>query len=553
MRRSRLLIVVFLAGAFAQAAQALMGRAMLAAFQGNELDLGLFYAFWLLGIAAGSLGAARGAGRLRRPAAAFSAAAVFLPAAAAFGVLLLALCRRFIGIPPSQPVPLGATAFWGLLATAPMGLGVGAMFSLACAALHSNEDAADAYGWDALGGLAGGALSVLALSEGLPSWRFLGLMAGALGASIAALPSEDAGRGGRSVGAGWALAALALLSPLGLRLQARVDALRFRSLLPGLELVESFETPYQSVDIALLGGQTSVVSDGKVAASFPESSAPAAEAALLWAEHPEARRFLLIEGVSRGLAAELLKYPVEAVDTLEPDGEAFTRIRPRLPAPWRQALDDPRVRVLTEDPRLFLNKAPEGAYDVIAALVPDPSTARLNRLFTREFYTRCRAALSQGGVLVARAAPSANYMGRELRLYDASIYRTLRDVFGDVRAAPGDSTLFFASDGGGLSLDTVVLAKRYGSVRPAGGLPREALLALWSSERAAALDAELKKGAPEANTDLKPVAYYFNTALWARLSGSGGLGALEAVRLAGARLFLMPILVFLLLRLGYAL
>ncbi|MEE8425550.1 MAG: 4Fe-4S binding protein [Elusimicrobiota bacterium] len=556
--RLRILLVFFLAGAFSQVVQALMGREMLVVFYGNEIGLGLFYSFWLFWIALGSWAAGRLAARLKRPLSLFSVLLALLPAASAGSILLLRVCRRFIDVSPAQFVPLDQLALWSFIVSMPVGVLVGAVFPLVCRGLGKERDVPDAYIFDALGGLAGGVLFTFLFVDLLSVWQTLGALSAALGLSLLAMPREGMGGGRltRVLGGGWALAGLLLLlPPIGGRFSAWADGLRWRSILPALELVESFDTPYQNIAIARLGSQTSIVADGKVTASFPEKLMPAFKAAFLYAQHPKARRVLLVGGAASGLIPELLRYPVERIDCVEQDREAFERIRARMPESWRKAFEDSRVRIHFADPRVFFNRFSGERYDLITAFVPDPATAQLNRLFTVEFYGRVRAALSEGGVFATEVTSASNYLGREVKSYNASVYRTLSTVFADVRATPGDSNIFFASSAKGrLSLDPAVLGRRYSRVRVRGrSIPPQAFLSVLPKERVSFVERSLREQGGELNTDLRPVTYYLNMLLWGRFSGSEWVSSLELIRRVGERFFLIPLAIFILFRLGYGL
>ena len=62
------------------------------------------------------------------------------------------------------------------------------------------------------------------------------------------------------------------------------------------------------------------------------------------------------------------------------------------------ALDDPRVRVVTNDGRNFVDGA-DGFFDVITSEPPNIWVAGVSGLFTQEFYRSAAARLSAGGIL----------------------------------------------------------------------------------------------------------------------------------------------------------
>ena len=154
------------------------------------------------------------------------------------------------------------------------------------------------------------------------------------------------------------------------------------------------------------------------------------DAAYFLAQAEGARRVLLVGGVASGLAAELLRYPLERLVIVQPDAEAFARVRPHLPPETRAALADPRLELRFEDGRRYANTLTgTEAFDLVLVLAGDPSTAHNNRYYTADFYAAVRRGMTPGGVLCTTVGGASNYLGREVRGYGASVLRTLGDAF----------------------------------------------------------------------------------------------------------------------------
>ncbi|MFC1680037.1 spermidine synthase, partial [Elusimicrobiota bacterium] len=560
MSRFRLLSLFFLAGAFSQVVQAIMGREMLVVFYGNEICLGVFFASWLFWIALGAWGSGRLSERLKRPETLLWSLLALLPVAAGGGIMLLRVCRRFMDVSAGQLVSFDQLAIWGLVVTLPVGMIVGAVFPLACRTLGREREVSSVYIWDALGGLAGGALFTFLLVDKLPLWRILGLLNAALGIMLlpASIVKGDRLMTRRVIGGAWAtLGLFLLLTPLGRMTSDRADRIRWASLLPDLDLVESFDTPYQNVAIARHGAQTSVVADGRVVSSFPEEVVPAMEAALLYAQNPRAKRILLVEGATVGLLPEFLKYPAESIVDIESDSKAFRRISSYLPRDWQEALTNKRIIIKFDDPRRALSRSEHQRhrFDLVVCLIQDPSTAQINRLYTKEFFLQVRGLLAPGGVFVANLTSAENYLGAVVGSYNASVYATMAEVFEDVRVTPGDINYLLASNAKGvLTLDYRELARRYRGVEVRGrSFDPDAFSSLVPRDRVKFIEQTLRKANGELNTDLRPVTYYLNMLLWGSFSGSEWVGALDLVRRAGEWIILFPLLMFVLARMGYGL
>ncbi|GHI06105.1 spermidine synthase [Streptomyces cellostaticus] len=120
---------------------------------------------------------------------------------------------------------------------------------------------------------------------------------------------------------------------------------------------------------------------------------------------------VLILGGGDGLAArEVLRYGgVRGVDVVELDGGllALARRDPGLSALNGHAYDDPRVHPTTADALTWLRGAPEAAYDVVIADLPDPGITASTKLYSQEFYGLARRVLAPGGRLVVHAGPVA--------------------------------------------------------------------------------------------------------------------------------------------------
>jgi spermidine synthase len=262
---------------------------------------------------------------------------------------------------------------------------------------------------------------------------------------------------------------------------------------------------------------------------------------------------LLIGGGAGGMMGELLRYPLSRLQYVELDPALIRIMEPRLESPERAALRDPRVRVSYGDGRRFVKEVRE-RFDMVIVNTPDPSTAMLNRFYTRQFYEEVRAILAPGGVLATRLSAPADYYGEDVGSYAASVYRTLRSVFPYLVVAPGEENYFFASPAPDIVTSDIDTLRERWLHR---GIPTERFtphhfLIWWLPERVAFTQnaLEARSNAP-LNTDFKPVTYYFNLILWARFSGSRIAGFLRVLERVGLRWYLLPIACVLLARLVY--
>jgi len=551
----RIFLVLLVLGAFSQVVQAVLIREGLVVFYGNEISLGAFYGSWLFWLAAGSLAVIRLRERrwVRAPLGSLWLLLTMLPLVLILQVLALRSVRLLLDVSASEFVPLGQLFLSLFLVTAPIGLALGLTFPLGCRALRDATGRGSAVGLvsrlyvaDALGALAGGVLFTFVLIQWLGLVQTLGLVTLALAVTAWSLVPRSRWRA--LVALPLAVAALGLaVSPVAPRLEHALELLRFANLQPGLELLDSVETRYGHVAVARLGEQLSIVGDGQVRESFPLPRETLQQAAYFASQAMGAERVLLFGGLAGGLPAELLRYPVEQVDLVEEDARALERIRPFLPPETRTALKDPRLRLVLQDGRRYLNRLPEGVrYDLVLTLQAAPSSAASNRYFTRDFYAQVRDHLTLDGIFCTQVSAASNYLGQAVGGYAGSVYHTLGSIFPQVALVPGDPQVFCASLAEGrLTEDPAELERRYQAIPLAEhGLPAGAFQNLLRAQEIAYAQERLAQSPPELNTDQRPVTYYLNMVLWGKFSGSALVDWLGRLRGLGPWPYLLPPLLF---------
>jgi len=232
-------------------------------------------------------------------------------------------------------------------------------------------------------------------------------------------------------------------------------------------------------------------------------------------EHPNPKKILLIGGGSSGKLRQVLKHPVERVDYVELDPLVIDLVRKHLPK--NEALDDPRVQLITDmDGRLFVKRTSK-KYDVVIMNLPEPHTAQLNRFYTREFYQQVKNMLTDCGILSFSLHSNPNYISQEQCAFYLSLKRTLEEVFEEVKITPGETNYFFASKAKGmLTLDWAILMQRLKDRNIGSKYMREYyLFSELSDERIDFFQKRLRLSKTSAvNTDFHPIAYYYDMVLW---------------------------------------
>ncbi len=216
-------------------------------------------------------------------------------------------------------------------------------------------------------------------------------------------------------------------------------------------VVYEVTTPYHTVTVGDIGArrylrfehnrQSSMYLDDPFSTDFEYPSYFHIAIALA----PEANRTLAI-GLGGGTVVKRMwrDYPDMRIDAVEVDAEVVGIARRFFALP-----DDPRIRVVVDDGRRFL-EAPGGVYDIVIVDAFDDDRVPLP-LTTEEFLRATRARMSEGGVIVYNAIGSLS--GRYSRPF-RSLYRTLSNAWRHVWVfrvdegveAEGSNLIVLASD-----------------------------------------------------------------------------------------------------------
>lgn len=391
---------------------------------------------FLAGIGLGSLVMSRFIDRIRNLYAATAClhAAVALCGVAVFRSAGL-FSRAYLGIfqwqdgyNPFQLTVCLLILFIVLLAA--LALGAGFPLVLRIATRDSGADrgkaraaaAGQAFFANTLGGVVGALLAELVV---MPAWGFSGLMAVtvalyavAAGVFLALSPRTEAGGSRRWVPAAAVtalLAAAVALSPAVLPFAAPFHALYYHGLHAGnwqrysaevrtMRMMDESQGLYGQVAVVSQGANLLLKDNGKTDASMAlldnRTQLMLGHLPLLF--HPNPRRVLNIGLGGGGTLRALIHHaePREIV-VVELDPMVVRMARKHFAVFNDHALDDPRVRVVTNDGRNFMDSGTglAGRFDVITSEPPNLWVAGASGLFTQEFYRAAANRLAEGGIL----------------------------------------------------------------------------------------------------------------------------------------------------------
>ncbi|HAK97230.1 MAG TPA: hypothetical protein DCM87_20130 [Planctomycetes bacterium] len=522
-------LAAFAAGAAALWAQVIAVRAGLAAFGGNELVLALLFGWWLFAVGSGAL--AGGAVLRRVPAEKLLCAALLLFAGVVFWEYAASRgLRGVIGLPAGECPQLGQVAAGLALITVPVSGLVGFLFPLLAAARREGgAGAGEVYGIEAAGSLTAACLGTYVfLANGREDLLAFGAVAGLL------LAAAVFARGRAAAACTGLLFLWVCIGGFNLRCLAEWgDALRWRGLLGAFLLERSADTPYGNLAVLGRAGQRQVYFDGQLAFAFPDPLTDETETHIAASQAFDPKRIVLIGG-SPGMVRELLKYAPSALHVVPFDPALPDVIAPFLDPEEKDALASPVVHVHAADPRGFFRTLPERSIDLILLAAPEPSSAALNRFYTREFFEEIARVRAFAGVL-ALGIEAGIHLEEDTVAYAAACLATLRAVFPEVVVAAGGRLRFFASSGSRVpTRDVDLLAHRFRSSGIATRFFRDAFFAAddaFRPEMLARTDARLARGlaaaAPER--DARPTLFLRHLIVAARKAGSALAELFKAV------------------------
>ncbi len=268
--------------------------------------------------------------------------------------------------------------------------------------------------WNTLGAVLGAFLGEFFL---LPRWGFEGLLFAtlaiyALGTAVFLALSNREGRLRPMVISAVLLAVAFVLSPLVVPFEPPVHAAyyhglrmktysNFRAAVDQMKVIDRRQGFYGQVDVVETGGYRLLKHNGKTDAS---TSVADNQTQILLGHlplffHRDPKTVLAI-GLGGGATLRaLVHHPDLSEITMVEIDPLVTETARRFFGEFNGgALEDPRVRVVTNDGRNYVDSSKK-KYDVITSEPPNIWVAGVSGLFTQEFYRSAQAHLNPGGIL----------------------------------------------------------------------------------------------------------------------------------------------------------
>ncbi len=523
-----ILFSAFVAGLTAMAAQIILIREFLIVFSGDELSIGLVLSSWLAGGAVGSLLLRNLAERIKLKIPALWLCQALLSLYLPLSIFLVRSIRVILAANTGEILPFYILMMSSLILLLPICATLGFIFPLLCRIYR--EDAGNAsggiakvYALESLGSMLGGLIAGFLLVRLMNSFQaaavlsLLNILSGLLLIHFFH----------RKRMAFYCVNLFLLIGVSFLFLTGswrKLDNYSTQRQWKGYELLETKNTIYENLSVFKRGkGQVSFFGNGVRLYTIPDKQFSEEAVNFCLLEHKSPEDILLIGGGFAGLLADILKHPVKNVVYLELDSQLLSMAERFLPEQYCTSLKDKRVNIINVDARFFIKDSTR-KYDCIILNVGEPYNALINRFYTYDFFNQLKQNLKAGGIFSFGVSASESYINPELTDYLRSLFLTLKSVFPEVKAIPGETIYFLASNTkDALTYDYNVLMQRAKERLLKLEYVREYYLSSRMSEdKINHLEGLLnKKSNVMINFDFRPSSYYYGIISWSsRFSNS---------------------------------
>jgi len=512
----------FVLGATSIGSQIVILRELFGTFCGNELSVAVTLGGWFFLIGAGSLFLGRFADKIKNDTRYFSYLLISLSIGIPLAISLCRFVRQALGLSPGEIADLVIVIGPSLAALCVFCLPYGFLFALGCKIYgrvsESGEDAAGkAFFFESAGAAVGGTVISLILLNRTGPYQIAWFLS-ALNLACAFIAGRTLSPQKETKAARLA-AVLAVLGVCAWALGAfdKTDLLSKRAAWRPFRVIKSESSIYSDITATSHGSQINFYSNGLLIFSFPDRLSAEETVHYAMLSHPETKKILLIGGGLNGAVGEILKYNPEAVDYVELDPILIEMAKEVIGKDIKNQLSAPVLRVIKGDGRFYI-KTSEELYDVIIISAPDPHTARINRLYTVEFFREAAKRLEQDGILSISCAASENYIGPEMAEYLNSIHKTLTEAGYSAGIVPGETIRFLARKTGRAPR---ISAAFFREKLKEKGVDNYFVNGRYLDSKLSAERREYAKKAitgargASVNSDFRPISYYYNSVLWA--------------------------------------
>jgi len=417
------------------ATQIVVLRELLSIFYGNELIIGIILTNWMLLTGLGAYWGKK-SDKIRNSNS-FLIIFFTLISILPFILIFLAYYLRSIVFVYGTMVNIFEIFYSSFLLLLPFCILTGFLFTLlthVVSNLKKENYISRVYSWESTGSIIGGILFNLVLFWFLNTFNTLMVLGIINLSAILFILFMQKKR--------WlfGMVTIILLGFISINITTNFDKLTRKYLYKNQDIQYFKSTPYGNITVAEQEGQINFYENNLLLFSSqqPVKSEETVHFPLTQVDNPE--KILLLSGGMAGVVEEIKKYKPEQIDYVEINPWLIKAEKKFLPSENLKNL-----KIINKDARYYIEHT-EKKYDAVIINLPEPSTAQINRFYTREFYAALKNRLHKNAVISFNLSGSSNYLSEETRDLYSSVYNTLKETFKNIIIVPGNTNFFLASD-----------------------------------------------------------------------------------------------------------
>ncbi|MCS7368383.1 MAG: polyamine aminopropyltransferase [archaeon GBS-70-058] len=181
--------------------------------------------------------------------------------------------------------------------------------------------------------------------------------------------------------------------------------------------------------------------------------------------HEKPEKILILGGGDGGVLREVLKHGcVKSVIMVEIDEEVIEAVKKYMPNIPRGAFEDPRVKIVIEDGKKYVEETNE-KFDIVLMDLTDPEPSGPSiQLYGKEFFKEIKRILEDDGILLLQSSGYEMYGRRILEIQESlkEIFKYVGIYSNYVPSYGGEWTFTYASDKVDvLGLELEEISRRY--------------------------------------------------------------------------------------------
>ncbi|MBL7053646.1 hypothetical protein ISS06_00375 [Patescibacteria group bacterium] len=300
-------------------------------------------------------------------------------------------------------------------------------------------------------------------------------------------------------------------SPYLKQLNTATQSLRFKN----QELLATSNSYYGNIAVTKIDSQHNFYLNNKLIYSDKEALFYESFIHLSLLHHSSPKKILLIGNNLSQALEETLKHNPDQVYYVEPDKQKLNIFKKYISKQARQALKNDKVKIINKDAFYFLNKTNE-QFDFIIINIPNPSTAHTNRFYTQEFIQITHKKLANSGIIATHMSSSLSSMTGNLANLNASLYKTLKQVFPRVSVLADESNLFLGHKNPYTGISSKILSSRISQRNINTKFINKDYIKYRMTNPRSVKMIELFDENKQAATNkmFKPIAYFYQNLFW---------------------------------------